>query len=176
MSNNLHGDTKSARVELIMVMLLLVLFGVAIYTLIVSGSNAQEKILADKKAIENVRIAMSYLDVKVRQNDENGKISVEPNPINALPSIRIQDEGYDTWIYWYQDAAWERGKLLECLVLENTAASIDTSFEIIDVDSFEPVYDKTLGTITNTVTYRNESSPDSDPIKKRTAVLHLKTK
>ena len=108
----MEGPTRQTRlntagsslVEMVMVMALFILFGLTIYTLIHAGSNTKAKILAEKEAQIEARIAMSYINVRLKQNDVSGKISIEPTggPAGQM-AIRIAEHGdffdFETWIF-----------------------------------------------------------------------------
>jgi len=138
-------------VELVLVMMLLLLFGVTIFTLIFSGSDTYQRINENQSTESDVRIALSYLNLKIRQNDVADKIEIKNFPGTERPALVLYDprEGSDlvTWIFW------EDGKLLECLVSEGEPPSADLSFTIIDVDDFTIAYNPLTRTVTGTVQY-----------------------
>lgn len=122
-------------VELVLVMLLLALFGVTIMTLIQSGTTAYQKIVDNRDAESDARIAINYLDVRVRQNDERGAITVRQNPLgegNALVIRERYDEiDYYTWVYFLD------GKLYECaLLLDTEQVSVERSVSIASLRAF----------------------------------------
>ena len=122
-------------VELVLVMLLLALFGVTIMTLIQSGTTAYGKIVDNRNAESDARIAINYLDVRVRQNDERGAVEVRPNPLgegNALViRERYGEETYYTWVYFLD------GTLYECsLLLEDESVSVGRSAAIARLEDF----------------------------------------
>jgi hypothetical protein len=132
-------------VEMIMVMTLLILFGVTVFTLISSGSNAQNKIINDKSSQTDARIAISYLNVKLRQNSEADKISVKPCPITGVDSILIETGGesaYDTWIFF------EGGALYEFLGSPGDEPSMNLSVKIMDIKGFDISYDGGSNSVT----------------------------
>ena len=153
MKNNQKGF---ALIEMVMVMALLSLFGVTIFTLVLSGAKAQEGVLRDKEAQTDARVVMSYINVRVRQNDEIDKISVvnvQPEPdengdfVNAI-QIKKRENDYDYWIYWYD------GKLLECVTNPGEHPRYEFSFlEIIDVHFLDLDIDEENGCLTITIFY-----------------------
>ena len=64
----MRDDKGSTLVELVMVMMLLILFGFTTYTLIYAGSETQRKIIEDKDAQVDARIAISYLNVRLKSS------------------------------------------------------------------------------------------------------------
>ena len=152
MKKNHKGSTL---VELIMVMLLLILFGITISTLIHSGGEAQEKIISEKNAQIDARIALSYLNMKIRQNDSAEKISIEKTEITGENAIVIKvrydsmyDDwiGYDTWIYWAD------GFIYECLTDPGEQPEIGLSFRIAEAGRFDTAINEN-GAIVNTIFY-----------------------
>lgn len=133
-----------------MVMTILVLFGMTIYSLIYSGKNTQEHIINEKDAQADARIALSYINVRLRQNDVNGKISVEKIDLTGKNAILIKecmdDYEYDTWIFCHN------GMLMECLVDAGEQPTELDSFYIVDIEGVDTVVDPD-GCITNTVYY-----------------------
>lgn len=148
MSNNNKG---SSMVELIMVMALLLMFGVTIYTLVYTGANTQERIMHEKDALTDARIALSYINVRMRQNDSKDKVAVETLELTGKNAIVIRERSwdyeYDTWIYCYD------GKLMECLVQPGEQPTELSSFYIVDSEGLDTAINPDNGAITNTVYY-----------------------
>jgi hypothetical protein len=145
-------DNKGySTVELVLVLLLLLLFGVTTFTLIFAGSDTYQRISDNKNAETDARIALSYLNVKIRQNDMAGKIEVKNFPGTGKPALVLHDTRPEsdliTWIFW------ERGMLLECLISEGEIPSSDLSFLIVEVDDFTVSYDEETRMLTGTVSY-----------------------
>lgn len=145
-----NAQKGSTMVEMIMVMALLALFGITIYTLIYSGESTQDRILQEKNAQSDARIALSYINVRLRQNDVNGKIAVEKIELTGENAIvikeRDEDYAYDTWIFCYD------GKLFECFTDPDVQPTELGSFYIVDSEGVETELNDD-GTITNTVYY-----------------------
>lgn len=123
-------------VELMLVMLLLALFGITIMTLIQSGSTAYQKIVDNRNAESDARIAINYLDVRVRQSDERGAVTVRENPLgegNALViRERFDDVDYFTWVYFLD------GTLYECsLLLDTEEVAVERSQPIARLLDFQ---------------------------------------
>ncbi len=125
----------NSNIELIMGILLLVLFTASFFTLITTGSNTEKRILEQNEIKANARIAQSYINVKLKQNDKAGKISIKENPDtqkNALVISNVVDgEKYDTWIYF------KNGNLLESTTLENVPPVDKEAYKIAKIDGFE---------------------------------------
>jgi len=149
--------TGSTLVELIMVMLLLILFGAAISVLIYSGGETQARIISEKNAQIDARVALSYVNMYIRQNDEADKIEIKPNAYTGEESILVKTRaewgGYDTWIFFAE------GCLYECLVDPGREPSVGLSFKIAEIDRFG-VDLNADGAIVNTIGYTVNDRPE----------------
>jgi hypothetical protein len=147
--NKKRSNKGVALVELAMVMLLLALFGITIFTLIITGADTQARIIREKDAQAEARVALSYISVRLRQNDSEGKISVEPVELTGQNAIVIQertfDYEYDIWIYSHN------GRLYECLTDPGQQPQELLGIPIIEIERLETELDG--GVITNTVYY-----------------------
>ena len=149
-----------AMVELAMVMLLLTLFGITIFTLIITGADTQSRIITEKDRQTDARIALSYVNVRLRQNDMEGKIGVEPIALTGRNGIVLRerdvwdpDFDHDTWIYSYD------GKLYECLVNPGQEPEESLSIYITDIGRLETEL-QADGTIANTVFYEYDGKEE----------------
>lgn len=148
--------------ELTLVMLLLALFAITVMVLIQSGSTAYRKIADNRSAETNARVALSYLDVRLRQNDAQGALSLRENPLGEGNALVIHEEYdgfvYDTWVYFLD------GTLYECSLLdEGDMPRVDISAPIAQLDGY------TLellpgGTILQTasITYADSEGTDTE--------------
>lgn len=151
-------------IEMMIVMMLLVLFGLGIFMLAATSSTTYQKLVEDKETDGELRIASSYLMTKIRQNDRMGAIRIEKSAINSEDALVIEEtlgnEVYETWIYVSD------GVLREATVLKETMPSDDVSFEVAKVDdvrfglqdqSILITIEKNLETITDlTVTLKSK--------------------
>ena len=145
------NNRGSSTIELILVLLLLLLFGITTFTLVFTGSDTYQRISDNKNAETDARIALSYLNVKIRQNDMAGKIEVKNFPDTGRPALVLYDTDPDsdliTWIFW------DDGKIVECLVSEGEDPNPDWGFTIVEIDDFTISYDEDAQMITGTVGY-----------------------
>ncbi|MCA0384407.1 MAG: DUF4860 domain-containing protein [Firmicutes bacterium] len=151
-------------IEMMIVMMLLVLFGLGIFMLAATSSTTYQKLVEDKETDGELRIASSYLMTKIRQNDRMGAIRIEKSAINSEDALVIEEtlgnEVYETWIYVSD------GVLREATVLKEAMPSDDVSFEVAKVDdvrfglqdqSILITIEKNLETITDlTVTLKSK--------------------
>lgn len=137
-----HGRKAANRgytlIELMLVVALLALFGAATLSLVVSSGNAYKGILGKKDLDSNLRIALSYVDNKIRYNDVKHALRLEVNPSGNGKALVIEEELdgsiYETWIYQ------SGGKLREVLVEKGEPVEDDLGFEITDLGGFEAEY------------------------------------
>ena len=126
------SESGYSLIEMTIAMLLLVIFGLAVFMLAASSTTTYEKLVDDKNTSEELRVASSYLVTKLRQNDQKEAISLESNLLFDSEALTIRevigDETYITWIYISD------GALREVTVLVGVEPSDDLSFEIAKVD------------------------------------------
>jgi hypothetical protein len=120
--------------ELIFVMALLLVFGITTVSLAIAGGNAYQAIVKDKDANAELRVAASYVGMKLRQNDLSGAIRLAASPSGNGEAIVIEEKAsdavYETWI-------WQSGgELLEGYVKRGEPVDRDVSFRIAAVDGF----------------------------------------
>lgn len=134
--------TGAGMIELILVMMLLILFGLSTFTLVVSGSNAYSATLSEKENLADRRVALSYIENKIRQNDRSKAIEVRKNKLNGGVAIVIKERQgediFETWIYENE------GVLREAYFKKGTELSDDMSFEIAPIDRFDVRREQTL--------------------------------
>ena len=131
----IHRNSGRVSIEVLATMLLLLLLGICIFSLAITSTSAYERIYEEKSVSTSVRTALSFIEIKIRQNDIQGAIRIENNPINQEPSLVITEEYdskfYETWIYR------SGGKLREAFMPVGEPPADELSFEITDLDGFE---------------------------------------
>lgn len=141
----------SSMIEMIAVMLILVLLGAAVYTLIFAGSSAQQRINENMDTQIGARIAVSYLNVSLRQSDGESRVSIRENPLTGEDAlvIRLSEASqYYKWIYF------SGGKLYEYIGYQDeTPNDLLATNVIAQLDGFKTELDAETNTITNTVYY-----------------------
>ena len=170
MSDKFTNEKGSSLIELTMFMLLFIVFCFTTYTIICAGSMAQQKITDDRDVQIDVRIALSYLDTKLRQNDEAGKISIEKNPIDGRNAVLIKnrEEGseHDTWIYSLNDTIYEFLGLPDESPDENLSIPIMQSEGLL----YEIGYNADTNSIDNTIKYDYSGEK-----KELSSIVHLRS-
>jgi type II secretory pathway component PulJ len=143
MSTNTKKISGYTLIELVLVMLLLILLGVTAFSLVVSGSHAYKNMMNSKEANSQLRVALSYTKMKIRQNDTYGSIRIEKNPVgvgNAIVVLeKVEEKEYETWIYW------DEHRLRESIVLKGEAVNNGKSTEIAEIDGFKVDYSRETG-------------------------------
>ena len=164
MKKNNKGVSK---VEVILVMILILLMGLAVFTLVVSSSDTYKNVIDEKENLSNLRIAASYIDNKIKQSDEQSSIYIKNNPINGEASIvivqRVDNENYETWIYLSDKM------LKEAYIKQNQDFTDDMSFDIASIEEFVPSINDDLMEITIS------GNKASDTFSKRYLKINLKS-
>ena len=127
----MYPRSKVLAVESISVMLVLVLFAFVIVMLISSGSNAYSHILGSKNAVESARVAYSFINMKVRQNDIAGRIDVVETAYGNALKIDVEGGLYSTYIFYSE------GALYECLTITGCEPSVEAGNLITKLSGFE---------------------------------------
>lgn len=112
--------------ELLFTMILLFIIGLSLLQVTVAISDLHERLGTEKDCLDNVRISGAYILSKMRHYDVAGAISIEPGAITIDEGL-----GYSVRIFC------EDGKLYESSVVDGVEHSVETAFEIAEIDSFE---------------------------------------
>lgn len=132
----------SGMIELILVMILLMLFGLSTFMLVVSGSNAYATTVSERDNLADRRVALSYIDNKIRQHDQQKAVEVRKNKLNGGVAIVLKEgqgeNAFETWIYEND------GLLREAYLKKGVPLSDDMSFEICKIDHFDVRREKNL--------------------------------
>ncbi len=97
-------------VETIMVTLLLILFSIMVSVLIFEGSLTYKKVLNAKESEENTRIALSFINMKIKQNDLANRVyldSFEGFGNAIVIEYGDEEEGLFSYIYFKDGALYE---------------------------------------------------------------------
>lgn len=117
----MHTRNKVIAIESMIVMFVLILFAFVVFLVIDSGTNAYYKITNDKLSTESARVAYSYINMKIKQNDSSGSIKVVQTEFGDTLKIDIEDSEFSSFIF-YSD-----GFLYECLTKRDGEPSIGAS-------------------------------------------------
>ncbi len=129
-------NCKGTSTNIVFRMMLLFIFSMVSLALAFSATGAFRDIEADKENISELMVALSYLNMKVRQNDSVNAIRTEPCPSREGQAIVITETldsvAYETWIYWHD------GQLKESFILKGDPAVQEASSLIAEIDGFRP--------------------------------------
>ena len=127
--------SRNNTIESVLVLILLVSITLSIFLLLEGGSSAYNKIMINKLSFENARIANSYINIKIKQNDYGNNITLKKDAIEGEDAIiiehREEELGLYTYIYFHD------GILYECYVDDFDVPSLGYSEKIIEVDNVE---------------------------------------
>jgi hypothetical protein len=133
----------------------MMIFSIAVCILIVQGSATFERAIEKKTSEENLRIAMSYINMSIKQNDSQGKIQVQNKAFNDSDAIVIshgkEEDGLVTYIFFYE------GSLYECYT--DTQPTLELSTPIVPLDGMEIEKDSVLNTIIISYQYMLNKKP-----------------
>jgi hypothetical protein len=146
----LHTNKSGSMVELVMVLMFMVLFCVTMYTMIFVGTQTQYKLITEKDQQIDARIALSYINVKIKQNDIEDKITLKSLDYNGKLALVIRERGvlgdYDLWIYFSD------GKIRE-EVSPVDSQPINSNFsDIIKTHDFD-IYEDSTGMLVTSIVY-----------------------
>ncbi len=148
--------------ESVLVLLLLIVFAVSIALIIVAGNKSYNSIIAHKEKEENARIALSFIKMRVKQNDVQGKITVQDNAVEGKAALVIvhtdSEEGYITYIFPYKDALWE------CYTDVKTKPTINLSNKVADIKDFKVSLNENLLIVKLAYEYNNKTTNITDSI------------
>lgn len=138
-------------VESMMVILLLIMFAVAISVLIYQGSVTYKKIIDNKNNEENTRIALSYINMRIKQNDMVNRVYIMDKGYEGEDVLVIKHHGAEDGLVSY--VYIKDGYLWECY----TDGDLDhnLSSEIIPLESLEFELSNNNRTIVTTVMYKD---------------------
>jgi type II secretory pathway pseudopilin PulG len=164
-------ESGNTLVELVMVMVLMIFFGFTIFTLIQAGSHTEQKIIANKNAQVDARIAMSYVNVRIRKNDASGQVEVKTVDHTGQSGIVLRyrsfEGDFDRWIYY------NNGTLYECMTDPDVQPTDDLAFPIVDLEGFSVSYDEVNNTIVTSLEY--EYNGESEEIETKYRLRNTKT-
>ncbi len=144
---NKKGYTEA---ELMMVFALIALFGILCFTLIQAGGGAYERLAENRSNKSFARVALSYMENRVRQGDVGEAVMITDNPLEdegkalVISGITgVPDE--ELWIMQYGD------ELVEYYVMHGEDINPSAYFSIAEIDSFS--VERTGDTIKLTIGY-----------------------
>ncbi len=117
-------------IESFLVMVLMIVFAVSTMFIIIEGKEAFERVTENKIEDENARIALSFVNKRIKQDDFTGSIEVIEDGVEGIKSLRVNHgDGMYTYIYEYD------GIMFECYTDEEPSLNLST--EIVPVKNLE---------------------------------------
>lgn len=164
MSRNKSGYTL---IELILVMFLLIMVASLVFTLTAAGSQAWLRLTGSQNERSELRTAMSYLEIQIKKADEEGAVSIAPDPFFGESAIKldwiIEDPtipGQDkatTWIYL------NAGRLYEFYTVPGMVLSNTGGRELVKIDSWDlEISSGNILSVTIKEGYSDTGSSDND--------------
>ena len=126
----MYARNKVLAIESIIVMLVLILFALVVFVVIDAGVGAYDNIIDEKQDTESARVAYSYINMKIKQNDVSGCISVVDSEFGGTLKIDVADTDYCTYIFFLD------GTLYECLVKGENQPSVNAANKITEIGGF----------------------------------------
>ena len=151
------GNKRGATtVELLLVFSLVALFGMTMVTLILSGGDVYQRILDRKQAEGDARIAISYVNVLIRQSDMTDGVSVQPVDCSDRDALALKVVGdgvnFTRWVFYREGALWE------CIADEGAPPDPALSEKIIDIGDYHVAYDQERDIINQSVGYQYDGA------------------
>ena len=126
----MQGRSKAISVEMVMVMLVLIVFAFVVFSLIGAGTSAYSRILGDNERMQSARVAYSYINMKLKQNDAAECVSVEQTEIGDTLVIVSESGEYVTYLFC------SSGSLYECMTAQGGLPSVAAANRITTLESF----------------------------------------
>lgn len=127
----MSSRSRALSVEMVMVMLVLVIFALVVFALIGAGTSAYNGILGDKENMQSARVAYSYVNMKLKQNDIQGVVSVEQTEFGDTLVISSEDGNYLTYLFFSE------GALYECVTAKGKQPAVAAANRITTLEGFE---------------------------------------
>lgn len=121
---------KSLAIESIAVMFVLILISFLVVLVVRSGSSAYNGIVREKENTESARVAYSYINMKIKQNDSASLITVVQTEFGNSLKIESQGKAYSTYIFF------SGGELYECMT-EQEQPTVEAANKITALSSFD---------------------------------------
>lgn len=143
----------NSSVESFLVMILMIIFAVSVSFIIIEGQAAFERVTENKLQDEQARIALAYINKRIKQNDVVGGIAILNDGVEGIAALEISEVTYgDDWktYIFFKD-----GIMYECYT--DVSPTLDLSAEIVPLDglSFEII----AGNVETTITYEYQGKP-----------------
>ncbi len=116
--------------ENIIVMLYTIILAITTVVVVLFSRDIYSKVNKDNAKLENIEVATSYLNVKIRQNDKSETINVKTLSDLNESALLISKPNKDIWIYEYD------GSLIQEDTEKNVLPTQNNYFEIAEITEF----------------------------------------
>ena len=160
-------------IELVLVMLLLIIVAVSVFLLTSAGSSAYARLSGNRSTSSDLRIALSYIDVRIKKLDGVGRVTVSPAPFGGGEALRLTQtiEGRDYETYLYVD----QGSLKELIIEKGRAVTPDMAGDLAKVEQMR-IHLETDDLLSVTLaTKRLSADPDSTGNAEATQWIYLRS-
>ncbi|MFO7612265.1 MAG: DUF4860 domain-containing protein [Clostridia bacterium] len=123
---------KATETFLVVLLILAICFSAAI--LMDAGRKAYSRILENNSRLTNARIALSYVNMRIRQNDFGGMISYEKKFLGESEVLVIEHAGIEKGMYTY--IFYSEGALWEIYIPAGIDPDIEDAERIVEIDGF----------------------------------------
>jgi hypothetical protein len=127
----MYKRNKVLAIESIVVMFVLILLSFVVFIIIRSGSGAYKSIISQKQNTESARVAYSYINMKIKQNDSQGLVSVVGTQYGSSLRLDTADGEFSTYIFFSD------GTLYECLTRKGSLPEADAANRITALAGFQ---------------------------------------
>lgn len=122
-------------IELVLVMLLLTFVAVSVFLLTGVGSSAYARLSDGRSRASDLRIALSYMDVRIKRIDGIGRVDTVSAPFGGGQALRLsqrlEDTDYETYLYV------DSGYLKELYIRKGEALTPDMASDLARADSLQ---------------------------------------
>lgn len=126
----MHSRNKVLAIESIVVMFILILLSFVVFLVVRSGSAAYGNIVQEKQNSESARVAYSYINMKIKQNDSAGRVRIVGTEYGDTLKIGTENDELCTYIFFTE------GTLYECLTKQDMQPKKQTSNRVADLYGF----------------------------------------
>lgn len=160
-------------IELVLVMLLLVFVAASVFLLTGAGSSAYARLSSNRSTASDLRIALSYLDVRIKKIDGVGQVTVRNAPFGGgqalLLTQNIETVDYETYIYV------DEGVLKELFIEKGQPVTREMASDIAQAEALE-IHLESDRLLSVTLLTRVSSSTASEKAPRRaTQWIYLRT-
>ncbi len=117
--------------ENVIVMLYIIVLTVATAVIILYSSDIYSEVKNYNQDFEDLEIAMSYVNVKVRQKDKTGVISIKVVESSGENALVFTENGTSTWVFKHDNM------LIETKETKGVDPTLGEYIKIADIEKFE---------------------------------------